>query len=45
MISIIIRHISKIIIIHFILKKNFEITNGEQKFEIEDVEVFKVYAD
>ena len=26
-------------------EKNFEITNGEQKFEIEDVEVFKVYAD
>ena len=25
--------------------KNFEITNGEQKFEIEEVEVFKVYSD
>ena len=25
--------------------KNFEITNGEQNFEIEEVEVFKVYSD
>ena len=25
--------------------KNFEITNGEQKFEIEEVEVFKIYTD
>ena len=25
--------------------KNFEITNGEQKFEVEEIEVFKVYAD
>lgn len=25
--------------------KNFEITNGEQNFGIEDVEVFKVYTD
>ena len=26
-------------------EKNFEITNGEQKFEVDDVEVFKVYVD
>ena len=26
-------------------EKNFEITNGEQKFEIDDVEVFKIIAD
>ena len=26
-------------------EKNFEITNGEQKFEIDDVEVFKIYTD
>ena len=26
-------------------KSNFEITNGEQKFNIEEVEVFKVYTD
>ena len=25
--------------------KNFEITNGEQKFDIEEVEVFRVYTD
>ena len=25
--------------------KNFEITNGEQKFEVDDVEVFKIYTD
>ena len=25
--------------------KNFEITNGEQKFEVNDVEVFKIYTD
>ena len=26
-------------------EKNFEITNGEQKFEVDDVEVFKIIAD
>ena len=26
-------------------EKNFEITNGEQKFEVDDVEVFRVYTD
>ena len=26
-------------------EKNFEITNGEQKFEVDDVEVFKVFTD